>query len=108
MEILLLLLIGSIHCICCYLTFNEKFYDRAWFIPIGLLIGMISNGLWFLAAKTIGNRSHLYVFSMFWDCLMIAIYFLLPVFFFGIKLDKMGVFGLTLIIIGTFIMKCRS
>jgi hypothetical protein len=108
MWILFLLLIGIIHSICCYLTFHEKFYDRWWFIPIGLFIGLCSNGLWFLAAKTIGNKDQLYIFSMFWDCLIVGIYFLFPVLFFGIKLDKIGIVGLCFIVIGTLIIKSRS
>ena len=103
-----LVLIGLIHSLCCYLTFNERYHERWWFIPIGLLFGMSSNGLWFLAAKTIGNKDNLYVFTLFWDGLVVAIYFLMPVLLFGVKLDKIGVLGLGLIVLGTVLIKWKS
>lgn len=108
MWFLFLLCIGVIHSLCCYITFNEKYHERWWFIPIGLLLGLMSNGLWFLAAKTIGDKQNLYLFTFLWDSVVISIYFLLPLLFFSVKLEKMGFVGLFLIITGIILMKYKS
>lgn len=39
---------------------------------------------------------------------MVTIYFVIPIFFFGVKLDRIGLIGVMLTIFGALLVKLRS
>ena len=70
-----------------------------------MLTGGISNILWFLSAKIIGNHKEIYLYSLLWDFVVIGVYFILPIILFDIKLNKFGIFGLILMLVGILLVK---
>lgn len=104
----ILLIVAIIQTCLCTMTFTKSFHDRWWYFPVGIIFGVTTNSLWLLSAKILPDKQQIYIFSLFWDCIMVGVYFLIPVIAFGIKFDKIGFFGLLLIIIGTLLIKLRS
>jgi drug/metabolite transporter (DMT)-like permease len=104
---IILLLIGLIHTVICSISFNKNIHDRWWYFPLGLCLGISSNALWLFSAKLLGEKNEIYIFSLLWDCVMVGVYFLVPVFVFGIKLDRIGIIGLILVLVGTLLIKIR-
>lgn len=105
---IILVVVAIIQTIICTLTYNKAIHDRWWYFPLGVLMGVSTNTLWLISAKLLGDKQQIYIFSLFWDCIMMAIYLLIPIFIFGIRFDKIGFCGLLLIIIGTLLIKIRS
>jgi multidrug transporter EmrE-like cation transporter len=100
-----LFLICCIHSTCCYLSYEKWAQDKWWYLPVGMLTGCISNILWFLSAKIIGNHKEIYLYSLLWDFVVIGVYFVLPIILFDIKLNKFGIFGLILMLVGILLVK---
>ena len=97
-----------IYVLSCWLTFASSLKDRWWYIPLGMLLGIVLNGVWFWAAKTFGDKNKMYAFSLTWDALMMMIFYTLPLLLFGAKLDRTGWFALGLIVIGAIILKLNQ
>lgn len=108
MEWLSLILVGFIYCICSWLTYSEDIRQKWYFIPLAVLLGTIVSLIWFCTVRYIDNKQKIYVYSLFWDFVMMGVYYIYPIIFLGIKLDGWSVFGLFLILTGVIIIKLRS
>ncbi len=100
-----LFLIFCTHSLCCYLSYEKWAQEKWWYLPIGMLTGCISNILWFLSTRMISDAKNIYIYSLFWDLVVISVYFLLPIIIFDIKLNKFGFIGLLLMLIGLLLVK---
>lgn len=108
MEWFTLLLVGVVYTISTYLTYSEDIRQKWYFIPLAVLLGSLTSVLWFCTVRYINDKDRIYVYSLFWDFVMIAIFYLYPVLFLGVKLDKWSLLGLFLVLVGIVIIKIRS
>ncbi len=108
MEWLGLLLVGLVYTIGAYLSYGDEFRQKWWFIPVCTVLGTISGTMWFIMVKLIDDKQRIYVYSLMWDMVMMSIYYLFPLLFLGVKLDKWSIFGLCLMICGLTIIKVRA
>jgi hypothetical protein len=108
MEWASLALITVIYLICAYLTYHRDLHDKPWYMPVAIAFGTTTVVIWYYMIRHIGDRDRIYVYNMCWDTIMCGVYYLLPIFVFGVKLDRIGVFGLCLMIIGSVILKSRG
>jgi len=103
-----ILVLASILVTCsCLLTFCKDLYDKWYFVPLGLLISIFTNILWFTTAKYFNDPRRTYIMSLGWDIVVCLIYFILPVIFCKIKLNKSELTGIIVMIIGLLIMKIK-
>jgi len=106
-QFITLILVGIICSLMCYISFDKSLHNKWWYIPAGLMLGILSNSIWILTTKYFGDEKKLYTFSLIWDILFVAIYYFLPLIFFDIKLEKHGYIGLLLMVIGILIIKIK-
>lgn len=104
---LALIAVTALQTCVCTITFTKSVHDRWWYFPLGMLLGVSTNCIWLLSAKLLDTKEKIYTLSLFWDCAMVAVYFLVPVLFFGIRLDRIGVIGLVIAIVGALLVKSR-
>ena len=76
-------------------------------MPLGVFMGCLLSVIWFWVAKHIHNKDKMYIFNLTWDSMMLLIYYLLPLIFFGSKLDRWGWIGLGLITLGAVILRIK-
>lgn len=107
MEWFVLFLVGLIYSFSAYITYTES-RDKWWAIPVGTLLGAIVAILWFTMARYLEDKHRIYVYSLFWDTTMWVVYYTIPLLFFGVKLDRWLVVGLSLIITGMVVIKIRG
>lgn len=102
---LFILLICVTHAIICYFSYEKWAQEKWWYFWVAILSGAASNVLWFIATKIIEDKKQIYLYSLVWDFFVVAVYFLLPVYVFDIKLNKIGIMGLILMLIGFMMIK---
>lgn len=94
-------------CLCC-MAFTKSIHSCWWYLPCGACLGIATNVLWLTTTKALPGRDQIYTLSVLWDCVMVTIYFVIPIFFFGVKLDRLGLIGVMLTIFGALLVKLRS
>lgn len=99
------LLITLAHAIICYFSYEKWAQGRWWYYILAIFAGSITNVLWFAATKIISDKKDIYLYSLVWDFFVVAVYFLLPVILLDIKLNRVGIFGLILMLIGFLLIK---
>lgn len=103
-----LLLTAVIYTFSCYLAYHEEAKKYWWYIPLGVGLGLIASLIWFLVCKFVTDKNDLYLFNIFWDVVMAAAYYGVPILLFGVKLDRMSIVGVILILTGLIVLKCRG
>lgn len=106
MEWFVLIFVTFLYVASSYIAYQESWRQSSWYLPTGMLIGVLLTILWVATVKYIDNRERIYFFSLAWDFIMVAVFYLLPLFM-GVKLDKWGLFGLTLVAAGLVLVKIR-
>lgn len=92
----------------CLLSFQKNLYDKWYFIPLGVSFAICSNLTWFSAVKFLNDPKKIYIFSIMWDFVICVIYFLFPMIFCKINLQKYELIGLIIVLIGICIMKIHN
>jgi len=92
----------------CYVSFNKSMHDKWFYIPVGLIIAVTTNLIWYNSTKLIGDEKKIYVFSLVWDFIVCLVYLFLPLIIFKIKLDKISVLGLFIMLLGLIIIKIKN
>lgn len=87
------------------LSYNETVKASWYYFPVGILIGMITNFLWFWIAKQISDKSIIIKYGFYWDTMIVLTYALIPMLFFGVRLSSMTEIGIALIAIGIILTK---
>lgn len=108
MEIIALIAIAVIYSVGCLLSYSEEYRRTSWFIWVGGLIGILINVIWFSLVKYLDDKQKIYIFGLIWDSIMMLIYYLLPMLVFGVKLNKISLFALSLIVCGMVILKIKG
>lgn len=103
----LLLLATLLYSVCAYISYHDGLRQKWYFVPTGVILGAIVSTIWLIAIRILDDKYKIYVYSLFWDFVMLSVYYFLPAVAFGIKLDKWSLFGLFLIACGIAIVKTR-
>jgi uncharacterized membrane protein len=106
MEWLFLLMAGLLYAAGCWLTYSEESKKAWWYLPFGIFLGALINVIWFIAAK-MHTSHHMYRFTLIWDAMLMSIYYMMPLIFFGVKMDRWTLLGLSLIVTGAVIIKVK-
>jgi multidrug transporter EmrE-like cation transporter len=107
-EWLVLVVIGLLYVCSAYLSYNEEWRRTDWFWPVSVVLGLVISSVWFAMVKYLDDKQRIYVYSLCWDSLMCGTFYLVPLIFFGVKLDRWSVLGLILMIAGVMLIKVRS
>ena len=106
MEWIGLLLVAILLIISCVLGYSDAFRGSQFYYPICFTIGTVLNAVWYWVVQYIGSDKHrLYVYSVIWDAVIVAVFYLIPLFFCDVHLSKWGILGLALIIGGLALIK---
>lgn len=108
MQWLVLVIAFLLYSLCCWLTYSEGYRDKWWYLPLGIMLGATCNLMWLMMTKAIDDKDKIFIYALFWDAVIVAVFYGLPIFFFGVKLDKWGLLGVLMIVIGLTIIKVRS
>lgn len=92
----------------CWATYNDNIKNSIWYYPLGVSLGTITATLWFYVCTLLPDKNKVYVYSLFWDTIMVMVYYGLPILFFGVKLDKITAVGSTLILAGIMVLKFKT
>lgn len=87
------------------MSYNEAFRRSDYFIPVTILIGLLCSIIWNSMVKYIDDKNRIYYYSLVWDVSTIFVYYLFPLMFLNIKLEKFGIIGIIMIIFGLFVVK---
>jgi uncharacterized membrane protein len=105
---ILVALCSLIYFFGCWLTYCESWKEKWWYIPLGVMLGMVANAVWFLAVKMVADRDKVFVMGLIWDLAVVFIYTLTPILLFGVSWNRWTVLGLILMVAGVMIVKCCS
>lgn len=108
MQWWMLLITFFVYCVCAYLSYSEEMRGKWWFVPVAVALGTVVSTIWFLTVRYLGDKQKIYVFSLFWDFVMMFVYYFLPVVWFGVKMDKWSLGGMVLMVTGLLIIKLRA
>jgi drug/metabolite transporter (DMT)-like permease len=106
-EWLSLVAVAIIYVLCAYLSYSINWHDRAWYMPVGVFLGTSTVVLWYVMVKHLADKDRIYFYSLVWDVILVFVYYLLPIFCFGVKLDRNGVIGICLMLAGLVLMKLK-
>lgn len=107
MENLSTLLITILYMIGCFITYNDFTRNQWWFVPLGVLLGLIGSFVWYYTCKVVEDKERILVLSLVWDSILIAVYYGMPILFFNVKLDKISTIGAIFILVGIIILKFK-
>jgi hypothetical protein len=108
MEWVLMVLGCLTYCVCAYASYNDELRRQPYFVPVAIFLGTIVSTIWFMAVRYIDDRQKIYVYSLFWDLMLLSVYYFLPVAFFGVKMDKWGLLGVFIAFAGLCLVKARA
>lgn len=70
-----------------------------------MAIGFLYSLLWYWSSRIVSNKTDFLTFVFLWDFVYIAVFYFMPIFFFGVKMDKWGFIGMASMVFGLVIMK---
>lgn len=108
MQYIALVLIGIMCGLSAWITYKESNRNSSWFIPTLIGIDIVSNLVWAGMTRYLDDKQKIYVFSLFWDTVMVLVWYFIPIMFFGVKIDRWILLGVLLMILGLSIIKVRS
>lgn len=104
---LILLAIG-LYCCSSYLSYSDAWRRSPWLIPVGMSIGIVSSIAWFMLVKQVDDKQRIYFYSLIWDTIICSCFYIVPIIFFSVKIDRWSFLGLALMICGLVIIKLRA
>jgi multidrug transporter EmrE-like cation transporter len=107
MKIWLMLLVGFLsYCFGAYMLYSPFFKDRpALYYPVSFMVGNAATFLWLYIARTQTENRNTLFYGNVWDFGLMAAYAIIPILFFGVKLNPMGLVGMAVVILGLVIFK---
>lgn len=106
MQCLFLFIAALIYFMYAYLAFDDKMPKTSvTFFLASMIIGFLYSLLWYFSTTMIKEKTEYFMFVLIWDFVYIAVFYLTPVLFFGVKIDRWGVIGILSMVAGLLIMK---
>jgi hypothetical protein len=103
-----LILVAILYLVSAYLSYADEIRQGRWYLPVTILLGLAGTSVWVWVARELDDNKKIYVYSLCWDTIMVTAFYVVPLFFFGVKIDRWSMVGLALMITGFLIIKCRS
>lgn len=88
-----------------YIAYDAAFKASAWFLPVGIIVGIISNLIWLYVTKITVDNKELFIYGLVWDVMMMAAYIVIPVLLFNVRLDWKQTVGTILVLTGLTLTK---
>lgn len=104
LSFFLQIIIQLTYCAIAYKAFGTKVN----FFYIAITAGMISQILWANVVRLSPSHTSLNVYGVFYDSISFLIWGLLPIIMTWSKLNKVGVLGILLIVLGMIILGLRD
>lgn len=100
------ILIPAFLCLCLgsYVSYTKDFKQGPWFLPMFLVVQIVTGFLWCFAARVSEPRV-LFTFGLLWDLIGILAYSVLPLLVCGVRLSPTAWCGLALTVIGVSMVK---
>jgi len=89
-------------------TYTKSLKESWIFLIIMLVTACLGSWLWVVASRRLDKISDLIWFSLVWDMLMVAAYYLIPLFFYEHKMNWQSWAAISLIIAGIMWLKLQS
>lgn len=105
MEWFFLVIVVLCYFTTCSMSYNEAFRRSDYFIPVTIAIGLLCSIIWNSMVKYIDDKNRIYYYSLVWDISTIFVYYLFPLIFLNIKLEKVGIIGIFMIVAGLIVVK---
>lgn len=105
MQWIALVVVFVLYSICCYFTFDDRTRAKWWYVPSGVFLGIVCNTIWLFMTRSLDDKEKIYFYALFWDAMIVVVFYGMPILLFGVKLNKWGLLGLALMITGLTIMK---
>lgn len=105
MEWIVLAGAGALYLLAAYITFQEEWRNSGTGLLAYACIAIATSIAWLLTARYIGDKNRIYFYSLCWDTMLVLVFYLTPILLFGVKLDRWGVAGITLMIAGLCLLK---
>jgi len=100
-----LALIAVLYFVGAYATFHPPWRDHASYIWLLLAINTIATVIYASMMRYVDTANRMYVYNVLWDVVMCGMYYLVPLACFGVQLDRYGVAGMTLVVLGSILLK---
>jgi drug/metabolite transporter (DMT)-like permease len=93
------------YAVSAYITYHKWWKDSSWLYPTGIMISVIMSVIWYTLVRIIRDDHDLYIASNIWDALITLVFTIIPIIFFHIRPDWKTWAGITMIIMGTLVLK---
>jgi drug/metabolite transporter (DMT)-like permease len=94
--------------VSCNFAFHEEFRRNSpWFIPINVLIGVALSTIWYINIRNLDDKDRIYFYGVVWDMGIVLTYYILPIIFFEVKLNRFGLAGVGFMIFGMLLLKLK-
>lgn len=102
LDFILGFVIYSLAAAICYMPLVK---ESPWFIPAGVLLGALANAVWFSIVKQTKDPAQTLILGYFWDAMIVLTYGLMPILFFGVKLNNIQMIGAGFVMLGLLVVK---
>jgi hypothetical protein len=89
-------------------SYSETIKNSNYGLIASLAISNIAGSVWFYVAKTTTNPRDILTYGTIWDSFIMLSYWIVPIAFFGVKLNPASIFGLSIVAVGTLIVKLNG
>jgi multidrug transporter EmrE-like cation transporter len=96
---------GGVYVLTILASYSGDFKKSPWYLPVCMLLGSTTSLLWFVAVRCFQNRDMLYIYSLAWDAMIKATFWLIPVLFLGVRLSGQAIIGVVLMIGGIIMLQ---
>lgn len=88
-----------------YASYSETFKASNWFYPVGVITAIVANLTWLWISKTEPDPAKILIKGLYWDSMLTAIYLVVPILMFGVRLTLVQGLGLGLVVAGLVVVK---
>jgi hypothetical protein len=87
------------------LSYSERAKVSAWYFPVGIAMAIVANLIWLHIAKISTVGSETFVRGLIWDSMIVMCYVIVPILFYGVRLNGIAGLGAVMIVVGIFLTK---
>ena len=87
------------------LSYTDSFRRTWWYMPLFTVLGCIVTCLFAWGVKLLDNKEKVYTFSLYYDTVVMAAYYLLPLLIFSTRPSPGTICGAILVVVGLFVVK---
>lgn len=105
MTYLLLISGFFLHALQASLSYNKAILESGWGLYLSILVSNATGITWLMIARRTPDQRDILTYGTIWDSLTTLSFWVVPIFFFGVKLNSTSVLGLILVAAGTLLVK---